>query len=335
MLNIHMPTEWEQLIDSGEYVTVDGTDVHYYDKGSGDVLVLLHGGGLTSCAELNWGAVIEPLSEQCRVIALDQPGFGFTDPRGERDHLPRERADFVPRFLEEIGVDSATVAGNSRAGFQAVYLALEYPDLVEKLVVVNAGSASRKLVEGEIPGNLESEEPTRNRAREFLKDFRENHLVRPDYHPLFRSGITKETVDRVYEIQQRNWEFTNARSKRIQTSAKSLNEALSYEGSHITEAASDVAQPSLVTWGTKPYEGWPRQEDEPEDDPDKKLVEIHPKTLEPYERDEGFDMGIRLFERLPNGEIHIWHDTKHHVMTDKAPRWCDVVGSFVTAESDN
>ncbi|MFP9062229.1 alpha/beta hydrolase [Natrialbaceae archaeon A-chndr2] len=330
-----MATQWEQLIDSGMHVTVDGTDVHYYDEGAGDVLVLLHGGGLTSCAELNWGAVIEPLSEECRVIALDQPGFGFTAPRGKRDYLPRERADFVTKFLAELDIDSATVAGNSRAGFQAVYLALEYPDLVEKLIVVNAGSASRELVEGEVPGNLESEEPTREGAREFLEDFQEHHLVRPEHHPLFQSGITDEAMDRVYEIQQRNWEFTNARSQKIQTSAESLNEVLSYNGTHITKAATDVEQPALVTWGTKPYEGWPRQADESEDESEKKFVEVRPETLDPYQRDEGFDMGVRLFERLPNGEIHIWHDTKHHVMTDQAPRWCDVVSSFVTAKSQN
>lgn len=330
-----MPTRWEQLIDSGKYVTVGDTDVHYYDKGTGDVLILLHGGGLTSCAELNWGAVIDQLSDSCRVIALDQPGFGFTAPRGERDHMAQERADFVTDFLIELDVDSVTVAGNSRAGFQAVYLALEYPDLVDKLIIVNAGSSSRKLMDGEVPGSLESEEPTVDAAREFLTDFRDSHLVRPDNHPLFRSGINDDAIERVYEIQKRNWEFTNARSEKVQTSAESLNEALSYEGTHITKAAADVEQPSLVTWGTKPYEGWPRKEDDPEDDPPKKFVEIHPETLDAYKRDEGFDMGIRLFERLENGEIHIWHDTKHHVMTDKAPRWCDVVESFITAEHDN
>ncbi|UTF55675.1 alpha/beta fold hydrolase [Natronosalvus rutilus] len=329
-----MPTEWEQLIDSGQYVTVDGTDVHYYDEGSGDAIVLLHGGGLTSCAELNWGAVIGLLSESCRVIALDQPGFGFTAPRDERDYMPRKRADFIASFLRKLNIDTATVAGNSRAGYQAVYLGLEYPDLVEKLVVVNAGSASRKLVKGEVPGNLESDEPTLEGAREFLEDFEENHLVRPDNHPLFQVGITEEAIERVYEIQKRNWKFTNARSRNIQTSAESLNEALSYNGTHITEAASNVKQPVLITWGTKPYEGWPRQADEPADNPDKKLVEIHPETLPAYERDEGFDMGVRLFEQLPNSEIHIWHDTKHHVMTDKAARWSDVVADFVTAETN-
>lgn len=326
-----MSDEWEDLVNRGQTVSVDGVETHYYDEGDGDeTILLLHGGGLTSCAELNWGAVIDPLSDHCRTVALDQPGFGFTAPRGERDHLPQNRADFVVEFCRAIGVDSVTVAGNSRAGYQAVYLALAYPELVDGLVVVNAGSASRKLTTEEVPGSLRSEAPSRAGARAFLTGFRDHHLMRPDNHPLFRGGITEAAVDRVYEIQRRNWEWTNARSERIQTSAERLNEALSYEGRHVTEAAADVDQPTLVTWSTRPYEGWPRRVDEPEDDPAQKTVQIHPETLESYERDEGFDMGIRLFETVPTAEIHVWHDARHHVMTDARDRWTDVVAGFVT-----
>lgn len=324
-----MITKLSDLIEHEKTVTVDGVDTHYYDEGEGNALVLLHGGGLTSCAELNWGAVIDPLSEQCRTIALDQPGFGFTNPRGDIDHLPQKRADFVADFCREINADTITVAGNSRAGYQAVYLALEYPDLVDKLVVVNAGSASRKLMSEEVPGSLQSAEPTRESARKFLEEFRDHHLVQPENHPLFRDDIPEDAVDRVFEIQRRNWEWTNARSDRIQTSAESLNEALSYDGQHITEAAPDVDQPTLITWSTRPYEGWPRQIDEPEDDPPEKMVTIKPETLDPYERDEGLDMGVHLFERMPTAELHVWHDAAHHVMTDQATAWVDVVGDFV------
>lgn len=324
-----MSDAWHQLLDRGRTVTVDGVDTHYYDEGEGDALVLLHGGGLTSCAELNWGAVIDPLSERCRTIALDQPGFGFSDDGGERFHLPRERADFVADFCRAIDADSITVAGNSRAGYQAVYLALEYPELVEKLVVVNAGSASRELQPNEVPGSLRSEEPTRERAREFLEDFRDHHLVHPGNHPLFADGIPETAVDRVFEIQQRHWEWTNARSDRVQTSAAALNDALSYEGQHVTDAAKDVTQPSLITWSTRPYEGWPRRTDEPEDDPAKKHVTVEPDTMDPYERDEGFDQGVRLFGDMPTAELHVWHEADHHVMTDQAEAWVDVVAGFV------
>jgi len=326
-----MSDGWDTLVNRGQTVSVDGVETHYYDEGDGDeTILLLHGGGLTSCAELNWGAVIDPLSEHCRTVALDQPGFGFTQPRGERDHLPRNRADFVVDFCRAVGVDSTTVVGNSRAGYQAAYLALEYPNLIDRVVIVNAGSVSRKLTPEEVPGSLESEKPTRESARAFLEDFRDHHLVSPENHPLFRDDIPESAVDRVYEIQQRNWRWTNARSERIQTSAGRLNQALSYDGRHITEAVADVDQPTLITWGTRPYEGWPRRKDEPADGPAPKTVEIRPETLPSYERDEGFDMGIRLFETIPTAELHVWHDALHHVMTDKRDRWTDVVSRFVT-----
>lgn len=324
-----MADEWNDLIARGKTVSVDGVDTHYYDEGAGNALVLLHGGGLTSSAELNWGAVIDPLAERCRVVALDQPGFGFTDPRGERDYQPRERADFVAEFCREIGAESITVAGNSRAGYQAVYLALAYPDLVEKIIVVNAGSASRKLMPNEVPGSLDSDEPTREGARTFLEEFRDHHLVRPENHPLFHGGTSADAVDRVFEIQQRNWEWTNGRSEALQTSAEALNEALSYDGTHITEAAPDVEQPALVTWSTRPYEGWPRRTDEQADDPTKKFVTVEPETMDDYRRDEGFDMGVHLFETMPTAELHVWHDADHHVMTDQADAWVDVVSGFV------
>jgi pimeloyl-ACP methyl ester carboxylesterase len=101
-----MPADWKERLEHSEYVEVDGVDTHYFDMGEGDPLYLVHGGGLPSCAELNWGAVLEPLSEECRVIAADQPGFGFTPSRGEQDYDPRERADFMLEMLEELGLDA-------------------------------------------------------------------------------------------------------------------------------------------------------------------------------------------------------------------------------------
>lgn len=325
-----MADEWRDLTERSKTTDVDGTDVHHYDEGTGSPILLLHGGGLTSCAELNWGAVLDPLRKRCRAVAPDQPGFGFTDPRGDRDHLPQQRADFIAEFCRTLDLEGVTVVGNSRAGFQALYLALEYPELVEAVVVVNAGSASRELAPTETPGQLDSERPTKEGAREFLEGFEENHLVRPENHPLFRGGITEYAVDRVLEIQRRNWKWTNGRSERIQTSATALNEALSYEGRHVTAAAPAVTQPALVTWSTRPYEGWPRRTDEPPGGASKKFVTVRRETRADYERDEGFDQGIHLFERMPTAELHVWHGADHHVMTDRAEAWVDVVAGFVT-----
>jgi len=50
-----MTTDWNELLAEEQYTEIEGTRTHFYDVGSGNPIVLIHGGGLTSCAELNWG----------------------------------------------------------------------------------------------------------------------------------------------------------------------------------------------------------------------------------------------------------------------------------------
>jgi pimeloyl-ACP methyl ester carboxylesterase len=209
-------------------------------------------------------------------------------------------------------------------------MALKRPDLVEKLVIIAAGSASRKLLSDERPGDLSAQEPTRKAAREWYVKTREEAFTTTEHHPFWRDPVTDEKVDYIYDIQQRNWEFTQRRHEANQTSAEALNEALSHDDRHTTEFASDIEQPSLLTWSTKPYPGWPPKAGEPDDDGlEPKRVTVAPDHIENYERDEGLENGLRLFESIPNAEIHVWHNAKHSVMTDRAPRWTDVVSGFV------
>jgi len=327
-----MTEDWQQLRDSAEYVTVDGLDVRYLDHGEGDTVFLMHGGGLTSCADLSYGAVIGPLSDRCRVVAADQPGFGYTPPRDERDKNPKERADLMLRTIEELDLAPVTVTGHSRSGFMAAYMALKRPDLVEKLVIVAAGSASRQLLSDERPGDLSAQEPTRETAREWYVKTREEAFTTTEHHPFWRGPVTDAKVDYIYDLQRRNWEFTQHRHEANQTSAEALNEALSYNGRHTREFAPDIEQPSLLTWSTKPYPGWPPKAGEPDDDDlEPKRVTITPDHIGNYERDEGLENGLQLFESIPNVEIHVCHDAKHSVMTDRAPRWADIVSGFVTS----
>lgn len=327
-----MTEDWQQLRDSAQYVEVDGVEVRYLDRGEGDTIFLMHGGGLTSCADLSYGAVIGPLSEECRVVAADQPGFGYTPARDDRDLDPKKRADLMLMTIEELDLAPVTITGHSRSGFMAAYMALARPDLIEKLVIIAAGSASRKLLEDERPGDLSAEEPSREAAREWYVETRNEAFTTTEHHPFWHGPVTDEKVEYVYELQRRNWEFTQARHDANQVSAKALNEALSYKGRHTTEFASDIEQPTLLTWSTKPYPGWPPKINESDDsDLEQKLVTVDPDHITAYERDEGLENGLRLFESIPNAELHAWHDAKHSVMTDRAPRWADVVAGFVNS----
>ena len=129
------------------FVTAGGIDVHYTETGSGEpAIVLLHGFGAST---FSWRDVVGPLAERGRVIAFDRPAFGLTERpmRGEWDpdafadgspYSPAAQADLVVALLDAWGIDRAVLVGHSAGGSIAVLTALEHPDRVEALVLVDA-----------------------------------------------------------------------------------------------------------------------------------------------------------------------------------------------------
>lgn len=94
-------------------IDVDGLITSYLEAGSGEPVVLLHGGEFGAGAELGWERVIDALAEHYRVLAPDMLGFGesakvidFNDGRGMRIR-------HVARFCAELGVTGAHFVGNS------------------------------------------------------------------------------------------------------------------------------------------------------------------------------------------------------------------------------
>ena len=66
----------------GKFITVDGVRLRYIERGTGPVIVLLHGNG-TMARDFELSGVLDVLAKDHRVIAFDRPGFGFSErPRG-------------------------------------------------------------------------------------------------------------------------------------------------------------------------------------------------------------------------------------------------------------
>jgi pimeloyl-ACP methyl ester carboxylesterase len=312
------PAEPDTEAITGQYITVelDGIEVNYYDEGEGDLLVLLHGGGLTSCARLNWGAVATSLGDNFRVISIDQPGFGYTPPRGPEDYYQENRAEFVVEMLKMFSFESFNIAGNSEGAWIAAYIALEYPNLVDTLTIVNSGSITRKRPQSESPPDTSSPEPAWNEIKEELLQLRENYFVNPENHPFYQRPITDEKVDWFYELKKRHWKFNNERTEAIRGTIAKTNEHTSYNGKHMSECADQLEVPTLMTWSSHPYHVFV-QSDEP---------------LKLGEQEGRYDAGISFFDDIehPDSEMHIWHEAKHHPMTDQSTRWVDVVTDFVS-----
>ncbi|MEX2356086.1 MAG: alpha/beta fold hydrolase, partial [Thermaerobacterales bacterium] len=128
------------------YVEIDAVRAHYIESGRGqaETVLLIHGGGAISSAEMNYGAIMEPLGRHFRVIALDVVGFGETPPRGPQDYPAAAQGDFIVKFLAEMDL-SAHVGGNSHGGWLAQYVAHEAPERTRRLIIINSLNGSSPL----------------------------------------------------------------------------------------------------------------------------------------------------------------------------------------------
>src|SRR5271165_7152023 len=119
-------------------VMVFGQSIHYSEAGQGPTVILLHGLGANAGI---WVANIGPLSAHYHVIALDQIGFGHSD-KPLIDYKIATFVDFLYGFMQSQRIVKATLVGNSLGGWIALDFALQHPEMVEKLVLVDAGGLS-------------------------------------------------------------------------------------------------------------------------------------------------------------------------------------------------
>ena len=106
---------------TGQFVTVDGKRLHYEVKGQGPDLVLIHGAS-GSLRDLTFG-LRDRLTDRYRVIVVDRPGLGHSDPLEETSLLAQAR--FIKAGLAQLGVAEPVVLGQSYGGSVALAWALD------------------------------------------------------------------------------------------------------------------------------------------------------------------------------------------------------------------
>jgi pimeloyl-ACP methyl ester carboxylesterase len=117
------------------YAKVNGLSLYYEEHGSGEPLVLLHGG--ISAGEM-FGAILPALAAERRVITVDLQGHGGTADV-DRPLLPETMADDIAAFIRHLGVERADVMGYSLGGTVALRTAIQHPQVVRRLVLVSVG----------------------------------------------------------------------------------------------------------------------------------------------------------------------------------------------------
>ena len=117
------------------YVTIHGHRIGYRSGGEGPVLLLLHG---IAGSSRTWIPAMELLQRDYRVLAPDFLGHGRSaKPRG--DYSLGNFASGMRDLLQVLGIERATVVGQSFGGGVAMQFAYQFPDQCERLVLVDAG----------------------------------------------------------------------------------------------------------------------------------------------------------------------------------------------------
>jgi pimeloyl-ACP methyl ester carboxylesterase len=113
---------------------IDGTRLHYLTAGSGPPLLLLHGYAETSSM---WQALLPAIAERFMVVAPDLPGMGDSDIPA--DGLDMQSAAIRMHALAcSLGIEKARVVGHDIGLMVAYAYAAQFPEEVEKLVVMDA-----------------------------------------------------------------------------------------------------------------------------------------------------------------------------------------------------
>lgn len=133
--------------------TVNGVRLHYVEAGGGPLVVLLHG-----FPEFwySWRRQIPALAAAgFRVIAPDLRGYNLSDkPAGVSAYQIEELTSDVAGLIREAGEDQAVVAGHDWGGVVAWDLAMHRPEVVRRLVILNAPHPAAYLRELRTPGQL-------------------------------------------------------------------------------------------------------------------------------------------------------------------------------------
>ncbi|PAD39666.1 alpha/beta fold hydrolase [Terribacillus sp. 7520-G] len=125
----------------GKFVTVDGHTLHYISAGTGQPVVFLHGGMLSS---RDFAAAVQLAAAQgFHAIAFDRPGYGYSSRSTAGKTTPDSQAVLLHHALKKIGVEQPIIlVGHSWSGTMTLSYALQFPSLAAGLII--AGGAMYK-----------------------------------------------------------------------------------------------------------------------------------------------------------------------------------------------
>ncbi len=219
--------------EHSKFMEINGMNVHYRDEGQGFPLVLIHG---TSSSLHTWDGWVSQLQGNFRIIRLDLPGFGLTGPDPKHNYSMESYVSFMKLFLERLKVDSCYMAGNSLGGQITWNIAATYPDLVKKMILIDA--AGYPFDPNAIPFVFKL---ARSPIAPLLSHVTPRFFIAENIKQVYGidSMITDELIDRYYHLNLREGN---------RGAFLDLANNIKFEN---YEKIKTIKTPALIMWGEK------------------------------------------------------------------------------------
>jgi pimeloyl-ACP methyl ester carboxylesterase len=219
------------------YIQVNGIQTRYWQMGAcGSPVILLHGGN--GSIEF-WLYNIAALAAFHRVYAFDMVGSGRSKyPDGS--YSIAYQAEFLAGFMTALGINSATLIGNSMGGAVSLEFTRLYPDRVDKLVLVDSMGLGKEISLGirliTLPAIVNLLRPRRWMIPAMLRsNFYNHHLLPPEWielrYPIFAIPDRNRVILR---LGQSNFTLAGVRADVYQPIVASLPQ---------------IDRPTLIVWG--------------------------------------------------------------------------------------
>lgn len=224
--------------DHSHFVMIDGAKVHYQEFGDATrpKIILIHG---YTASVYVWKTAAPMLAAAgFHVIAIDLLGFGYSEKPSWFDYSIQSQARMISRFMDRLGIGMATITGSSYGGAVAATLALDYPERVEKLILVDAvindeAKNHPVLKLAAIPGIGEIITPILADSKLFLRYRMHGTLAKAN-----RNMITKDRIDSV----RRPLMAADGHHSLLATSRN-------WSADRIERDAHLIDRPTLLIWG--------------------------------------------------------------------------------------
>lgn len=218
------------------FLAFEGMQLHYRVTGEGPALLLIHGIGSSLHTWKGWH---KELSNQFTVVSIDNVGFGLTGPHPKGDYSYDMYARCYSKLLDHLNITKAHIAGNSLGGIMTWMYALNAPERVNKIILMDAVGFNTQPNDLSDLGFKLSIHPL---SKDIARNFTPKWLIKSSYSNTIydQSLVTEENVDTYFDL------FRRAGNRK----------AFSYILKHLiannedyTSQIQSIQQPTLIMWG--------------------------------------------------------------------------------------